>query len=277
MATQARPARWREIAEELQRRIENDEFPRDGDGGRRQLPAESDLRATFNASRNTIRDALAWLAERGVVESEQGKGTFVVFRPAPVDVTLSARGEVGGGEGLAYREEAEGQNRQLTLSTVKVEIQPAIPKVARYLQVEPGTSVILRHQRRYIDDEPWSLQTSYYPLEFHSKAPRLLEATNIEEGTVKYLGTVLGYKQAGYHDEIEARVPEGEEGDFFHLSTRATVLVYETYRTAYTDEGTPFRVTVTIWPADRNRLHYNVGAVPDQVIESPGEAHRSDD
>jgi hypothetical protein len=26
---------------------------------------------------------------------------------------------------------------------------------------------------------------------------------------------------------------------------------------------------VTIWPTDRNRLHYNVGAVHDSMIEAP--------
>jgi GntR family transcriptional regulator len=270
--------RWLEIAEDLQERIEQDEFPRDGDGGRQQLPKELDLRGEYNASRNTVREALSYLAERGIVESEQGKGTFVIPRPAPFHVTLSAQGGAGGGEGAAYRLEAQVQNRQPTDSEVKVEIQPAIQKVARYLQVPPGSQVISRHQERFIDSSPWSLQTSFYPLDFvHRGALRLLETDDIEEGTVKYLEEALGYKQAGYHDEIRARNPDPDEIAFFNLPERAAVLVYETYRTAYDRDGNPFRVTVTVWPSDRNRLHYNIGLVPEPVIEKPGEPHGVDD
>ena len=36
-------------------------------------------------------------------------------------------------------------------------------------------------------------------------ATKLIQAPNIEEGTVAYLGTKLGLKQAGYRDKITVR------------------------------------------------------------------------
>lgn len=271
--------RWREIADELLRRIEEGDFAREEGSGRRQLPPEMDLREEYGASRNTIRDAITWLASRGHVVSEQGKGTFVVFRPAPFHVTLSARGDQegpGGGEGEAYRQDAMVQKREPRDLRPKVEVQGAKPKIARYLQIPPESLVVSRHQERYIDDDPWSLQTSYYPLEFvHRGALRLLEAYDLQQGVVKYLGETLGYKQAGYHDEVKARVPDENETRFFDLMESAADVVLETFRTAYDPDGAPFRLTVTVWPADRNRLHYNVGEVPGKVVESPGETHHS--
>ncbi|MFG1999241.1 GntR family transcriptional regulator [Spirillospora sp. NPDC048911] len=266
--------RWREVADDLLNRIENGDFPRERDGGRRRLPPESELQSQYETSRNTIREALDFLANRGHVVSEQGKGTFVVFRPEPVHVTLSATEPgvgPGGGEGQWYKRDAAVQNREPTCSMPRVEIQLVSEPVAWYLQVEPDTQVVSRHQEIYLDDEPWSLQTSYYPLDFAMKggANKLLEAHDIPEGAVRYLGETLGYKEFGYHDEISARAPDDNEKRFFALGDSAADVVFETIRTAYGSEGKAFRLTVTVWPADRNRLHYNVGEVPTRVMQAP--------
>lgn len=266
--------RWQEIAEDLNRRIQEGEFGTGAAEGR--LPTELELREQYGASRNTIRDALRWLAEHNVVETERGRGTFVVFRPEPLHVTLSARSVgPGGGEGQAWRFDAEVQGRRSDpTDSVKVEVQRATDEAARYLQLPPGTQVVLRTQWHRIDRQPWSIQTSYYPLGFAVKgASRLLEAVDLPEGTVTYLKETLGYEQVGYHDEIAVRVPERDEMHFFGLSEGANVLFYETFRTAYDRSGLPFRLTVTVWPADRNRLHYNVGDVPQAIVERPGEPH----
>ncbi|TDC76958.1 hypothetical protein [Actinomadura sp. 7K507] len=58
---------------------------------------------------------------------------------------------------------------------------------------------------------------------------------------------------------IEPRLPDENEKRFFGLGDSAAGLVLETIRTAYSPEGTAFRLTVTVWPADRTRLHYNDG------------------
>jgi GntR family transcriptional regulator len=230
-----------------------------------------------NASRNTVRDAIKWLADQRVVETEAGKGTFVLFQPPAFHVTLSARGGgPGGGEGRDYTEDAKVQGLEPNDSPPRVEVQWAEDRAARYLQLE-AAQVVLRHQRRYINDKPWSIQTSYYPLKFVTEgATKLLEATDIGEGVVKYLENTFGITQAGYHDEIKVRRPDSNEADFFGLPESGSVPVYETFRTAYDQDGKPFRFTVTIWPTDRNRLHYNVGDVPDKVIDEPGQAHRDD-
>ncbi|WP_192810078.1 GntR family transcriptional regulator [Actinomadura rudentiformis] len=266
--------RWREVADDLLKRIENGDFPREKDGGRRKLPPESELQSQYETSRNTIREALDFLANRGHVVSEQGKGTFIVFRPEPVHVTLSADQlgvGPGGGEGQWYKRDAAVQNREPTSSVPRVEIQVVSEQLAWYLQVEPNTQVVSRHQQIYLDNEPWSLQTSYYPLDFALKggASKLLEAHDIPEGAVKYLGETLGYREVGYHDEISARAPDDNEKRFFALGDSAADVVFETIRTAYGNEGKAFRLTVTVWPADRNRLHYNVGAVPTGVMRAP--------
>ena len=39
--------------------------------------------------------------------------------------------------------------------------------------------------------------------------------------------------------------------------------VFEIFRTGFDQTGTPLRVTVTVWPADRNQFIVNVGEVPE--------------
>jgi hypothetical protein len=40
------------------------------------------------------------------------------------------------------------------------------------------------------------------------------------------------------------------------------VAVFEVLRTAFDEKGRPFRLTVSVYPADRNQFAVNVGAVP---------------
>ena len=64
---------YRQIAEDLRRQIEAGELPPGA-----QLRTELELREKYDASRNTVRDAIKWLITRGLVETRPGQGTFVV-------------------------------------------------------------------------------------------------------------------------------------------------------------------------------------------------------
>ena len=118
--------------------------------------------------------------------------------------------------------------------------------------------MVSRHESRYIDGIPWSLQTSFYPMDFVTKgATRLLMAQDIREGAVRYLGEAIGVRQVGYRDWITARVPDPNEQSFFGLAHDATV--FEVFRTGFDQTKVPLRVTVTVWPADRNQFIVDVG------------------
>ena len=53
--------------------------------------------------------------------------------------------------------------------------------------------------------------------------------------------------------------------------------VFEIFRTGFDQTGTPLRVTVTVWPADRNQFIVNVGesltpGIPKSTISSADQA-----
>ena len=272
---------YRQIAEDLRAQIES--------GGLRpgqQLRTELELRDHYGASRNTVRDAIKWLITLGLVETKPGQGTFVVEKTVPFVTTLTGdpSGPGGGMEGPTLTGDPSGfgsgtvgsadrsggsqRNKKASYSRVQVEIQKASGDVATGLWIEGDTEVISRHERRYIDDDAWSMQTSYYPMEFADRgAERLRRADNIEQGTVQYLADTLHIRQVGYRDRITMRAPNATEADFFKLPPDGRVPMFEIFRTAFDGNGTPMRLTVTVYPAHRNQFVVDVGKVPESLFE----------
>jgi GntR family transcriptional regulator len=251
---------YRVIADELRAEIESGEL---SPGSR--LPSELELRDRFHASRNTVRDAIKLLIALGLVVTRPGQGSFITERVDPFVTTLSADAVtgLGGGEGATYLSQVSDARREPRASDPRVEVQLAAGQVGVGLRVEDGTQVVSRHQQRFIDKQPWSLQTSFYPMDFVLKgAVRLLEAVDIEEGTVRYLEQTLGLKQLGYRDWITVRGPDPSEVGFFRLPSDGRVQVFEIFRSAFDQNGDSMRVTVTVFPTDRNQFIVNVGDIP---------------
>jgi GntR family transcriptional regulator len=256
---------YRQIAEDLRKKIENGDLPPGG-----QLPTELDLRESYSASRNTIRDAIKRLISSGYVETRPGQGTFVLRKIDPFVTTLSRDKDsgLGGGEGASYLSEVSKHHRTPQVGPVRVEMQLARPEIAGRLRLPADTQVVSRHQERFIDGTAWSLQTSFYPMELvtSGRGTRLLLAEDITEGTAKYLEEATGRKQVGYRDWITARTPDENEQKFFGLPHDSTV--FEIFRTAFDQSGVPTRVTVTVFPADRNQFIVNVGTLPDPEYDA---------
>src|SRR5258705_13843888 len=77
-------AKYQQIADRLRDQIDSGALQ----PGER-LPSEPDLVRQFDASRNTVRLALALLTNQGVVVTRQGLGTFVTEPARPFTALLS--------------------------------------------------------------------------------------------------------------------------------------------------------------------------------------------
>jgi GntR family transcriptional regulator len=257
-----REPKYQQIAEDLRRRIESGELP---EAGQQTLPTEIELMERYNASRNTVRDAIKLLTARDLVETRPGQGTFVVEKINPFVTTLTSDPETGrgGGEGDVYIAEVAAGGRTTVTSVPRIEVQQAGAAIADALRINNGDQVVSRHQRRFIDGTAFSLQTSFYPMSLVQRgATQLIQATDLKEGTVAYLADTLGIKQAGYRDSIQVRPPDETESSFFRLPADGRVPVFEIYRVSFDETGQRFRLTITVYPVDRNRLRIDVGAVP---------------
>jgi GntR family transcriptional regulator len=231
-----------------------------------QLPTEILLREQYNASRNTIRDAIKRLTSLGMVETRPGAGTYVTKKIDPFVTVLSTSPEIAGGsadpEGAAYRSEVSVSHRKAEAGRPEVRVQMPSVEIANRLRRPSDAQVICRSQERYIDGTAWSIQSSFYPMEFATEggASRLLMADDIKEGAVRYLESTMGLKQVGYREWITARAPDNKEQNFFGIPHNSTV--FELFRTGFDQNQKPMRVTVTIYPADRNQFIVDSGTVP---------------
>jgi GntR family transcriptional regulator len=257
--------KYRVIANDLRDKIESGVL-RHGS----RLPTELELKEQYSASRNTVRDAVKWLINLGLVQTRPGQGTFVVdeidpFRTALTDVpALPEELEAGfGGERDAYVVEVSAQGRKPEQSEPRVEIKKATGVIAAELEIPEGDTVVIRHQRRYIDGAPYSLQTTFYPIRLvQAGATDLLETDDKPSGAVRYLEERLGIKQVGWRDRITVRPPDQTEAAFFNLAEDGRIAVFETFRTGYDEAERPLRLTVTVYASDRNQFVQNVGRVP---------------
>lgn len=134
MNTKPRVARYRLIADEIAARIRAGTYPLGA-----QLPVEHDLAASFGTSRQTVREALRVLADKGLIMRRAGSGTTVINADARTLFTLSL-GDLG--QLLSYPEGVVRHHLSSGPCTVD-------GKTAMLLGCETGTSWFRIRALRY--------------------------------------------------------------------------------------------------------------------------------
>ena len=118
-----------------------------------QLPSESQLMRIFDVSRVTVRQALHQLQKERLVVSRQGKGYFIARAKAVQDLgRLQGLGEAVADVGFSAHSEVLG------ITTTEAD-----PRVATALALDPGATVTCLRRVRYINNQPVSLDISYFP------------------------------------------------------------------------------------------------------------------
>ena len=246
-------AKYQEIADRLRDQIDNGAYQ----AGER-LPSEPDLVRQFDASRNTVRLALALLTNQGLVVTRQGLGTFVTEPTRPFTALLHRVKTQSAGQSVStLLPEVGNTDGEPETSRQVVEKSPASPSVAEKLEIAAGDLVVVRRRRGSIGAVPWMMMASYFPLDVAAGTP-LEQAGDIVNGSIRLLAE-MGFPQVGFVDEIGARMPNAREFAFFGLSTGTPVIVVN--RTAYTEDR-PIRMTRYTYRGDRVRLTHEVGAIP---------------
>jgi GntR family transcriptional regulator len=255
-------ARYQQIADRLR-----DQIARGVYGPGERLPSEPDLMETYQASRNTVRLAIALLTNQGLVVTRQGLGTFVQQPTRPFTALLS-RVNVSPD---AYHADAAlpvvgpAAHQPERATSVVVETAEASASVAGSLDIKQGDPVVIRRSQRFLGDVPWLLVASFFPMDL-ARGTALEQAGTIEEGSIKLLAEI-GHPQQGFRDEIGARMPDAREFEFFGLTTGTPVIVVG--RTAYSTTR-PIRMTRYVYRGDRVRLAHEVATIPEKYQDTRG-------
>ncbi|WP_298460586.1 GntR family transcriptional regulator [uncultured Cellulomonas sp.] len=116
------------------------------------IPSERLLCERFGVSRMTVRQAVDALVVEGLLEREQGRGTFVAPAKVDLQVRLSSFGEEMARRGMVA-----------SSRVIAAEEVPATPDVADALELVPGDPVHHLHRVRYADGEPMAIEQSWVP------------------------------------------------------------------------------------------------------------------
>jgi GntR family transcriptional regulator len=116
------------------------------------IPSERLLCERFGVSRMTVRQAVDALVVDGLLQREQGRGTFVAPTKMDVEVRLASFGEDMRRRGME------------PLSNVLVaEEVPATPDIADALELLLGELVFYLYRVRYADGEPMAIEQTWVP------------------------------------------------------------------------------------------------------------------
>lgn len=203
---------------------------------RAQLPKEADLMEQFGVGRHTIRRAISRLQSRGLVEVEQGKGTFV--RDGRLEYRISER--------KRFSQNLLDQGREPFGQAIREEEIPASAGVAEALRLPRGEPVYHIVRRGFADDEPINLSNAYYPVrrfpgfDKERRSGRSVSVILAEYGVPDYIRL---------RTDILVRMPTPKEARQLGQSVSQPVIALK--KVDVDMKGTPIAYSETVWPGER--------------------------
>jgi GntR family transcriptional regulator len=138
-----------QIKEALKKQILSGEY-----APNQRMPSESELMGTFDVSRITVRQALRDLNAEGLVFTSQGKGTFA-SKPKAKQNVQHLQG---------FEEAMRSKGYDATARILSVREMTPNKDVQEKLDITGKDGVIEIVRVRYLNGEPVSLDTSYFPV-----------------------------------------------------------------------------------------------------------------
>jgi GntR family transcriptional regulator len=231
---------WAQIEERLAEQIESGRLA----AGER-LPPERELAQWLGVSRMTVRQALASVAARGLVERGVGRGTFV-RAPGKVVHDLSS--------GLGFTERLERQGLAAGALQVFARESEAPRAVAAGLELELGAPVLRVERVRSADGRPLVLEDSWLPAD---RFPRLLEH-DLTGSLYALMRDAYGLGPVSAVERLEPVVARPHEAAALEVPEGAPLMLVE--RVARAADGTPVEFARDRHRGDRARFVVHVAA-----------------
>ena len=201
-------ALWRTISQSLERRILARELS-PGD----KLPTEFELSREFMVNRHTVRRALSDLQDKGIVESTQGRGSYVRRPSTPMQLQRRPR----------FSDHVRERGRTPRTETLKLTARAADSKIAAQLGLRVGQPVIYLERRRFIDDEPTGISQHYFS---HDRFPTFIDMYRARGSITQTLidSGIPDYTRR--RTAISARLPTAEEAEQLRIPRHVPLLVH---------------------------------------------------
>ncbi|MDQ2078041.1 GntR family transcriptional regulator [Marinimicrobium sp. ABcell2] len=194
-----------QIKDELKKQILSGEY-----GPYQRLPSESELKQRYGVSRITVRQALRDLHSEGLIFTSQGKGTFASKPKVMQDVQHL--------EGLAEAMVAQGYDTSARLLSIR-EVKPS-KDVQEKLELQPKENAVEVIRVRYLNRQPISVDTSYFPLEIGKK----LFSKNLEGDIFPMLENDLRISLGRAEISLEARPVGADNAALLEMESGSPIM-----------------------------------------------------
>ncbi len=226
---------WAQLAATLRLRIERGEFDA-------KVPSEPELSREYSVSRATVREALRALRTEGLIQSIQGRGTFV--SGDPWDKVLTS--------GYSLAESIANQGMQES-SKVLIAGVCLDEEASELLQIEPGSGLVEIKRIRFASGQPVAIDHSFLSLRI---AEPLLELDLTSGSLYKQLYVHCGLRVTSGVERLRAVQLFGGEAELLEMSEGDPVIEIE--RLAYVHRQ-PVELRRTLLCADRFQFYARWG------------------
>jgi len=204
-----------------------------------KLPSERELAQEFGVSRMTARQALQDLVQEGLAYSRVGKGTFV----SPPKIDLRAL--------TSFSEESRLRGMTPGSRVLKAVLAPADTTTTRWLQISPGTEIVVLSRIRLANGKPLAIETAHLA---HRLCPGILEHHDFShESLYEVLRQEYGWVMVWADQTIEARQAVHEECQLLEMDRQIPVLSLT--RVTYDSQDRPIEFVNSVYRGDQYRLH----------------------
>lgn len=200
---------YKDVINMLKIRINSDRT-RIGD----MFPAESQLAADYNVSRNTLRKALQALESEGLIERKHGSGTMIKNKSLQFSaIQLDGFSEIA-------RKSGKTPSSQL----IKFELQEASDEIASRLGLTSHEPVFYAKRLRIIDNIPIQLEETWLSaLRFPD-----LTISHMRQSKFHYIEAICGVKIKGSYESLIPITPPAEIAKMLKVSPRDPILKLHT-------------------------------------------------
>jgi len=223
--------RYREIERALRARIA---ALKPGD----RLPSDAALCHEFGVSRMTARNAVARLAEEGLVNREPGRGSFVAVPPSNRRANSL----------MSFSDEMRRQGRVPHSRLIRRELRPARPDEVRDLRLRDGEPVVALIRIRIADDEAIAIES----VALHGRCADAVMDADLETGSLHEALRGAGFVPARGRATLTAGAASPDDARLLGTPPGTPLLVER--RIIVDQRARPLELTESRYPADRYAL-----------------------
>lgn len=224
-----------QVAKHMEEVIESGDLP-----AGTMLENEAQIAERLGLSRPTIRQAMQYLSDKGLITRRRGVGTRVTQPKVrrPVELT-------------SLYDDLERTGQEPSTKVLSVSEVPADASVARALGVAEGDKVLRLHRVRRAGKRPIAVMTNFLPV----NTLELSEASLKHQGLYAQIRAV-GIKVHAATQVVGARLASADEVALLREDEGAAVITME--RIAYDETGTVIELGRHVYAASRYSLEMSL-------------------